>query len=147
VCRNILVAEPCALTGSARAALNALEVRDFAGLRAALGEFAEVRASKTIKNLPFWAGLEAFQEGLSGATKRERLLSLALHAERAEQLDKDARGANELLATIQAELIKRRRNDGTLGFGDVLRLARDGLRDHPELARVASQKIEVLLVD
>ena len=35
---------------------------------------------------------------------------------------------------IQAELRKRRRGDGTLGFGDVLRLARDGLRDQPQLA-------------
>jgi ATP-dependent helicase/nuclease subunit A len=147
VCQSIVVAEPCALTGPARAALNTLEVRDFVGLRVALGEFAEVRAAKAIKNLPFWDNLETFQDSLSGATKRERLLSLVLHAERAEQLDSDARGANELLAKIQAELIKRRRNDGTLGFGDVLRLARDGLRDHPDLARAAGQKIEVLLVD
>ncbi|HEY5375377.1 MAG TPA: UvrD-helicase domain-containing protein, partial [Polyangiaceae bacterium] len=147
VCQSIAAADPCALTAPARAALNALEVRDFAGLRAALSDFAEVRASKTIKSLSFWDGLDAFQEGLSGSTKRERLLSLVEHAERAEQLDSDARGANALLAAIQAELIKRRRNDGTLGFGDVLRLARDGLRDHPDLARVASQRIEVLLVD
>ncbi len=56
VCQDIVVAEPCALTASARAALKALEVQDFAGLRAALSEFAEVRASKTIRNLPFWAG-------------------------------------------------------------------------------------------
>ncbi|MEO6602742.1 MAG: 3'-5' exonuclease, partial [Polyangiaceae bacterium] len=34
-----------------------------------------------------------------------------------------------------------------LGFGDVLRLARDGLRDHPGLALSAGQRTEVLLVD
>ncbi len=94
-----------------------------------------MRASKAIKNLPFWPALEQFQESLSGGTKRERLESLVEHAERAEQLDADARGASELLATIQRTLIERRRAEGTLGFGDVLRLARDGLRDQPGLAK------------
>ncbi|HEY3665231.1 MAG TPA: UvrD-helicase domain-containing protein, partial [Polyangiaceae bacterium] len=148
LCQSIALAEPCALTAPARAALSALESRDFAGLRLALGEFADVRTSKTIKNLPFWARFEAFQETLaSSGSKREKLLALVEHAERAEQLDADARGANELLSVIQEALLKRRREDGTLGFGDVLRLARDGLRDQPQLAKVAAQKIEILLVD
>jgi ATP-dependent helicase/nuclease subunit A len=148
LCQSIAVAEPCALTAPAGAALNALESRDFAGLRLALSEFADVRTSKTIKNLPFWGRFEAFQETLpSSGSKRERLLALVEHAERAEQLDAEARGANELLSVIQEALLKRRREDGTLGFGDVLRLARDGLRDQPQLAKVAAQKIEILLVD
>ncbi|MEO7038370.1 MAG: UvrD-helicase domain-containing protein [Polyangiaceae bacterium] len=148
LCQSIAVAEPSALTAPARAALNALEARDFPALRAALLDFAAVRSTPKIKALPFWDALEAFQEGLSkSGSKLDKLVALVEHAERAAQLDADARGANALLAVIQAELLKRRRDDGTLGFGDVLRLARDGLRDHPELARVASQKTEVLLVD
>jgi len=147
VCQSIAHAEPSALSDPARAALNALAADDFVALRAALIELAAVRASKSIKNLPFWPAWEQFQESLSGGTKRERLESLVEHAERAEQLDADARGASQLLSTIQRTLIERRRAEGTLGFGDVLRLARDGLRDHPNLARSASQKTEVLLVD
>ncbi len=147
LCQSICVADPSALTDAARAALAALERRDFPGLRTAAIELSAVRTSKTIKALPFWDALERFQDGLSGGTKRERWEGLVEHAERAEQLDADARGANALLSTIQAELIKRRRSEGTLGFGDVLRLARDGLRDHPALARSAGQRVEVLLVD
>jgi len=147
VCQSITVAEPSALSDPARAALNALDAQNFPALRAALVDLAAVRASKSIKNLPFWPALEQFQENLSGGTKRERLEALVEHAERAEQLDADARGASALLAKIQHTLIERRHTEGTLGFGDVLRLARDGLRDQPSLAKSASQKTEVLLVD
>jgi len=146
-CQSIVVAEPSALSVPARAALSALEAGDLLALRPALLELAAVRASKSLKELPFWPAWERFQDGLSGSTKRERLESLVEHAERAEQLDADARGASAVLATIQRALLERRRAEGTLGFGDVLRLARDGLRDQPSLAKSASQKTEVLLVD
>lgn len=147
VCHSIVCAEPSPLSDPARAALNALEAGDLLALRPALAELAAVRATKTLQNLPFWQAWVDFQDSLSGSTKRERLESLVEHAERAEELDADARGASELLATIQRALLERRRAEGTLGFGDVLRLARDGLRDQPSLARSASQKTEVLLVD
>jgi ATP-dependent helicase/nuclease subunit A len=147
LCQSIAHAEPSALSDPARSALSALDAGDLAALRPALVELSAVRASKTLKALPFWPAFEQFQESLSGSTKRERLESLVEHAERAEQLDADARGANEVLAMIQRALIERRRAEGTLGFGDVLRLARDGLRDQPSLAKNASQKTEVLLVD
>ncbi|MEI9951315.1 MAG: UvrD-helicase domain-containing protein [Pseudomonadota bacterium] len=147
VCHSIAQAEASALSDPARAALSALAAEDFSALRSALVELSAVRASKSLKNLPFWPAFEQFQESLSGGTKRERLEALVEHAERAEQLDADARGASELLATIQRTVIERRRAEGTLGFGDVLRLARDGLRDQPSLAKSASQKTDVLLVD
>jgi ATP-dependent helicase/nuclease subunit A len=147
LCQRIASSEPSALSEPARSALRALETRDYATLRTALADIANVRASKSIKELPFFPALEEFLDGLSGGTKREKLHSVVEHAEHAEQLDADARGANVLLARIQAELGARRRADGTLGFGDVLRLARDGLRDQPEIARIAGASSEVLLVD
>jgi ATP-dependent helicase/nuclease subunit A len=147
VCIGIATAEPSALSDSARAALNALEAGDLAALRVATFELAGVRSTKTLKALPFWAAFEAFQDGLSGSNKRERWESIVDHAEHATRLDEDARGASALLASIQTALATRRRTAGTLGFGDVLRLARDGLRDHPGLALSASQRTEVLLVD
>jgi ATP-dependent helicase/nuclease subunit A len=147
VCQSIVIDGSSPLTAPARAALNALDEPNFPALRAALVDLSEVRSSKSIQEAPFWQSFDAFQKGLSGGTKRQRWEALVEHAERAEQLDKDARGANALLAQIQRELSKRRQNDGTLGFGDVLRLARDGLRDHPQLAKLASQSTEVLLVD
>jgi ATP-dependent helicase/nuclease subunit A len=147
VCQSIAYAETSALSAPAQAALNALDAGDFAALRPALVELAAVRASNSLKNLPFWSTFVKFQDGLSGSTKRERFEALVEHAERAEQLDADAGGASELLSKIQRALSERRRSEGTLGFGDVLRLARDGLRDHPKLAKSASQTMEVLLVD
>jgi ATP-dependent helicase/nuclease subunit A len=147
VCQRIVSAEPSALSDKARSALDALNAADLVALRAALVELSAVRASKSLKELPFWPELEQFLDGLSGTSKRERLESLVEHAERAEQLDEEARGANAVLAQIQRALLERRTTHGTLGFGDVLRLARDGLRDQPSLAKSASQAIEVLLVD
>lgn len=147
LCRSIVGAEPSALSAPARSALDALQAADLRALRPALLELAAVRATKTLKELAFWPEWERFQDSLSGATKRERWESLVEHAERAEQLDADARGASALLARMQRALLERRRAEGTLGFGDVLRLARDGLRDQPALAKRASQKTEVLLVD
>ena len=147
LCQSIAHAEPSPLTDPARAALNALEAGDLVALRPAVLDLAAVRASKSLQNLPFWPNWQQFLDGLTGATKRERLESLVEHAERAAELDADARGASEVLAMIQRTLLERRRSEGTLGFGDVLRLARDGLRDQPSLAKSASQKTEVLLVD
>lgn len=147
VCIAIRSAEPCPLSEPAERVLRALDAEDNADLRVGLGELSTVRTTKTLKNLHFWPAWELFQEALSGNSKRERLESVAEHAARAEQLDADARGASELLSAIQAKLIERRRGEGTLGFGDVLRLARDGLRDHPRLAKSAAHKTEVLLVD
>ncbi|HET7545593.1 MAG TPA: UvrD-helicase domain-containing protein, partial [Polyangiaceae bacterium] len=147
VCQSIVAAEPSALSEPARSALAALNSEDLAALRPALVDLSAVRASKSLKQLPFWPAFEHFQESLSGANKRERLESLVEHAERAEQLDADARGASAVLTHIQRALLERRRTRGTLGFGDVLRLARDGLRDQPSLAKSASQTMEVLLVD
>jgi ATP-dependent helicase/nuclease subunit A len=147
LCQSIVQSEQSALSDPAARALTALDARDLPALRAALGELSSIRYTKGIKELPFFPALEQFLAELSGDTKRERLESIVDHAEHAERLDADARGASELLAKIQVELGRRRRAEGTLGFGDILRLARDGLRDHPEVALAASAENEILLVD
>lgn len=147
VCVNIVCCDTSLLTAPAHAALAALEALDYSALRGALADLAAVRTTKSIKELPCFDALEQLFAGLSGGTKREKLESIAFHAEHADALDADARGANELLGRIQSELGTRRRDAGTLGFGDVLRLARDGLRDQPALAALAAESHEVLLVD
>lgn len=147
IAEQIVCSEPSGLSAPARALLDAFEGPSYPGLRSAVAELAAVRTSKAINTQVFWPDLEALYAGLSGSTKRDKLLSVIEHAERAEQLDTDARGANALLAAIQRELGERRRKSGQLGFGDVLRLARDGLRDHPQIAKSAAQRNEVLLVD
>jgi ATP-dependent helicase/nuclease subunit A len=51
------------------------------------------------------------------------------------------------IAEIHKRLRDRHVAQHSLGFGDLLRLTRDGLRDHPEVARAAASRIELLLVD
>lgn len=52
-----------------------------------------------------------------------------------------------LIGRHQRALRDRHRTRGALGFGDLLRLARDGLRDHPDVASRVASEIDFLLVD
>src|SRR6185436_122456 len=53
----------------------------------------------------------------------------------------------ELLEDARRRLAAGKRRAGALGFGDLLRIARDALRDRPEIARAVREEIDVLLVD
>lgn len=53
----------------------------------------------------------------------------------------------DVIADAHARLAGSKRRIGGLGFGDLLRIARDTLRDRPEIARAARESIDVLLVD
>jgi ATP-dependent helicase/nuclease subunit A len=55
--------------------------------------------------------------------------------------------ARRVLADCQAEIARDVTKSSLLGFGDVLRVARDVLRDHPGVAREVGRSLEVLLVD
>ncbi len=57
LCVGIATAEPSALSDPARAALNALNAPDLISLRAALGDIASVRSTKTLKAPALLAGL------------------------------------------------------------------------------------------
>lgn len=52
-----------------------------------------------------------------------------------------------LLEAVRERLAEIRRTEGGLGFGDLLRAARDGLRDDPAIARAVRESVDVLLVD
>ncbi|MEZ4295001.1 MAG: UvrD-helicase domain-containing protein [Polyangiaceae bacterium] len=66
---------------------------------------------------------------------------------RADELGARERGMVHLLEEARAGALARRRRAGALGFGDLLRAARDGLRDLPELAEEVRSHVDVLLVD
>jgi ATP-dependent helicase/nuclease subunit A len=53
----------------------------------------------------------------------------------------------DVIADAHARLGASKRRIGGLGFGDLLRIARDTLRDRPEIARSVRESIDVLLVD
>src|SRR5690606_22231807 len=65
----------------------------------------------------------------------------------AEALDADARAVVALSGEVQRSLRARRRAGGALGFGDLIRLARDGLLERPDLQARATEELDVLLVD
>src|SRR5262249_53399700 len=52
-----------------------------------------------------------------------------------------------LIVDARDRLAAAKRRAGALGFGDLLRTARDALRDRPEIARAVREEIDVLLVD
>lgn len=135
------------LRAAAQASVAALRDGDAGALRAALGELFKDR-EPTLKKYEHGPALVAAFAGLlPGSPKAERVRRSALFLASAAKLDETSRAIRALLAEVQREIRARRRARGTLGFGDLLRLARDALRDNPALAAEAAEGIELLMVD
>jgi ATP-dependent helicase/nuclease subunit A len=83
----------------------------------------------------------------SAPTKRdkvERFAELMVHAPGLRTRTLAARG---VLEDAVKRLEQKRRHAGRLGFGDMLRIARDAVRDDPRVAARARESFPVLLVD
>ena len=91
--------------------------------------------------------LDAFRKGLGSGALRLNADRLAAFLRHAPELGERERGVVKLLGEARAAARARRRRAGALGFGDLLRAARDGLRDRPDLAESVREDAEVLLVD
>jgi ATP-dependent helicase/nuclease subunit A len=76
---------------------------------------------------------------------KARLLAATLRE--AKDLEAKERSVLALVAKIRARLSEEHAARGLASFGDLLRLARDGLRDHPEVAAAAKDEMDVLMVD
>jgi ATP-dependent helicase/nuclease subunit A len=99
------------------------------------------------KRTPADDALEDYLATLSGKTKADKahgLLALLRHGP--ELAAREARLV-ALIEDARARLHAAKRRAGGLGFGDLLRIARDTLRDRPDLARAVREGIDVLLVD
>ncbi len=90
--------------------------------------------------------LDAFRKSLGGGSLRPNADRLAALLRHAADLGARERGIVSLLeeARVTARATPAR---GGLGFGDMLRAARDGLRDQPDLAESVRADAGVLLVD
>jgi len=99
------------------------------------------------KRLPPDDELDDFLGELHGKTKAERAAGLAAWLRNAPLLPARERRLVALLEDVRARLAAGKRRVGALGFGDLLRTARDTLRDRPEIARAVREEIDVLLVD
>jgi ATP-dependent helicase/nuclease subunit A len=73
--------------------------------------------------------------------------ALVATLDEAPALEERERAMLSLLGRIGQAAARERRARAILGFGDLLRLARQTLRDHPEVADEVRGEIDVLLVD
>ncbi|HEY3237451.1 MAG TPA: UvrD-helicase domain-containing protein, partial [Polyangiaceae bacterium] len=93
------------------------------------------------------ASLQTLLRSAGGNTAAERLHALSEFLLRAEDLDQEVSRVIQLISEVQRRLSASRAARGVASFGDLLRIARKGLRDHPELALAAALRIDLLLVD
>ncbi|HVK64813.1 MAG TPA: UvrD-helicase domain-containing protein [Polyangium sp.] len=89
----------------------------------------------------------AFREELPGDSNADRAAGLLALLREAPALSVRERGIVALLEDARTRLGALRRKEGLLSFGDMLRMARDGLRDRPEIAAQVRASIDALLVD
>jgi ATP-dependent helicase/nuclease subunit A len=99
------------------------------------------------RRLPPDDELDELIGSLPGKTKAERAGSLVALLRTAPALSAREVEIAALLEDARDRLAAQKRRAGALGFGDLLRLSRDALRDRPEVARSAREDLDVLLVD
>jgi ATP-dependent helicase/nuclease subunit A len=97
--------------------------------------------------LPSEEAFAAFRERIRGTTNGDRARRFAAFLARAPELTSRTAAVRDLMAQIAEGLHASRRHAGALAFGDLLVVARDALRDRPEVAARARQSFDVLMVD
>ncbi|WP_437930734.1 UvrD-helicase domain-containing protein [Sorangium sp. So ce291] len=114
---------------------------------APLTELLTQRKPHKSKCTPADEALLAFREALPGETHRDKAQQLLGFLREAPALSRREAGIVDLLEEIRERLSAIRRTEGGLGFGDLLRAARDGLRDDPAIGAAVRESADVLLVD
>ncbi len=115
---------------------------------AAVGPLVELLATAMRgKKKPVDEELDELRKGLGNGTLRANAERVAAFLRHAPELEARERGIVHLLEDARRASRARRRRAGALGFGDILRAARDGLRDRPDLAEMVRADVDVLLVD
>lgn len=114
---------------------------------AALIELLTQRRPHKSKCTPADEALLAFREALPGDTHRDKAQQLLGFLREAPALSRREAGIVDLLEEIRERLAAIRRTEGGLGFGDLLRAARDGLRDDAAIGAAVRESVDVLLVD
>lgn len=114
---------------------------------APLIELLTQRKPHKSKSTPADEALIAFREALPGETHRDKAQQLLGFLREAPALSRREARIVELLEEVRERLSAIRRTEGGLGFGDLLRAARDGLRDDPAIGAAVRGSVDVLLVD
>lgn len=88
-----------------------------------------------------------FRKDLPGQTNLERARRLARTFRARHLFASRAALVRDLLADAESDVAAIGRETASLGFGEILRAARQLLRDHPAVAEEISEGIDALLVD
>ena len=134
---------------SAVVAAHANGAADSVALEDAMGSLWSVPAAGKLS-----AAAEAFFElrddiahTSSGAKLRDRGRALVRRWAVRDRMLPRARALKDLLVACEEEIAKDNAQDSVLGFADILRAARDVLRDHPDIARETGAELSAMLVD
>jgi ATP-dependent helicase/nuclease subunit A len=151
VCRELVSDPESPRAPLARAVLDALGTGDASGPIAEPDRlsraFATLAAEAKGRSAAGSAALKTLLEQSRGRNNAERARAIVRLIVEGPTLDDRLHGVADVIAEIQTRLRERHVTERRLGFGDLLRLTRDGLRDHPEVARAAGSRIDLLLVD
>lgn len=101
----------------------------------------------TGKKTPELEAFAVFRKTLGGTTNDEKGRRLARAFRIRHRFDEHARIVRDLLGTAEVEIEAAGRTRAAIGFGEILRAARELLRDRPDVAEEVGAGIDALLVD
>ncbi len=99
------------------------------------------------KKTPELESFFAFRHDLAGARNEEKGRKLARTWRARHAFARHGTLVREILFEAESEIERAGRAQATLGFGEILRAARELLRDRPDIADEVGSGIEALLVD
>jgi ATP-dependent helicase/nuclease subunit A len=134
------------LEAQAREVVRAWEAGNARALPAALEAFITLRAS-TKDGPQAQAWFEYRSTALPGKTLGERAQGLAARWRLRGEFARAGGFAKDLLVACEREVRGAAARSSALGYGDLLRAARDLLRDRPDVAAEVGASLDVLLVD
>lgn len=130
---------------AARDLASAFAAKDDARIEAAAVALCGVRIAG--KKTPEIEAFAAFRADLAGATNEERGRRLVRTHRARGRFEEHGRLVCDVLAEASQEIEERGRVRAALGFGEILRAARELLRDRPDVATEVAGTIDALLVD
>ena len=111
------------------------------------GSVALCALPATGKKTPELEAFAVFRKTLSGATNDEKGRRLARAFRIRHRFAEHGRLVRDVLGAAEVEIERGSRARAAIGFGEILRAARELLRDRPDVASEVSAGIDALLVD
>ncbi len=130
---------------AARELISARKANDGVALERAAAALCAVRIPA--KKTPEVEAFGVYRAGLAGTTNEERGRKLVRTWRARHAFEEHARLVRDVLAEAAAEIEEKSRTRAALGFGEILRAARELLRDRPDVAIEVASGIDALLVD